>query len=171
MTDKPKYPKLDITFKQSPNYSKGKTLKPDLLIIHAMAGTFEGSKAWFMNPKSQVSAHWLVSQKGEIHQALLPSQVGWHTYGVNSRALSIELEDRGRCLKDTDWITPELWDKATKLAAYICHKYNIPVKNIHGHNAKWIQDLGRAKGMAHQDPGKLDMEKFKDAVTEEMSKF
>ena len=157
---------MTIPFDQSPNYTKGRKEKIKHIIIHAMSGSFVGSKAWFKNPKSKVSAHYLVSQKGDVLQMVKDTDTAWHCYGVNSKSIGIELEDGkpGACLKDDKWITQVMLEKAAMLTAELTIKYNISVDNVLGHNEPWIQKINPS--YAHYDPGKLDMVKFRELVRE-----
>lgn len=163
-----------MKFDQSPNYTKGrpigvnfKPIKPSYLIIHAMSGSYLGSISWFKNPKSKVSAHYLISQKGEVTQMVGEEHTAWHCYGLNGKSIGIELEDGkpGACMKDATWIKYPMYQKAVELAADITTRYSIPIKNIMGHNDPFVRAMGIAKGFAHSDPGPyFDMVKFRKDV-------
>lgn len=72
-------------FCESPNKDKGRyKYGPEAIVIHICEGTFEGTKAWFKNPKSKVSAHFLISEKGEILQMVDLADTAWHAGGVKN---------------------------------------------------------------------------------------
>lgn len=149
---------MTYTFQASPNFSQGRRgLVVKYLVIHAMAGTYLGTIQWFLNKRSGVSAHYCISQKGEVVQMVKESDRAWHVGKANALSIGIELEDAGRCLKDTSWITPELYQAALKLAADICTRNKIPVTNVIGHN----DPVMRKYGNDHADPGLFDMAKFR----------
>lgn len=163
-----------MKFILSPNYTKGRKggIKPTYIVLHAMSGSFQGSKTWFLNPASKVSAHYLISKKGEILQMVDEANTAWHCYGLNSKSIGIEHEDGkpGECLKNSKWLTKEMLQSSVKLSAQICIKYGISTQHIVGHNAPWIQKLGGPKGYAHKDPGPyFNINDYRVAVEKEIS--
>lgn len=154
-----------IKFIESPNKTKGRSgAKIEYLIIHSMAGYFAGSQAWFKNPKSKVSAHYLISQKGEIVQMVKDTDTAWHCHGINGGSIGVELED----LKDSSkpgWITPKLWEATVNLTATLATKYNIPVERIYTHGDPYIRKINGPK-FAHNDPILFDIVKFRKEVKE-----
>ena len=155
---------MDIPFIKSPNFTKGRGGKKiKYIIIHSMAGFYEGSQAWFKNPKSQVSAHYLISQKGEVVQMVRDTETAWQCHNLNSQSIGIELEDK-RNTSSPDWITKELYEKAVELTADLCKKHSIPIENIYTHCDPFIQKIN-GKGWAHSDPGPhWDNSKFREDV-------
>lgn len=89
----------------SPNFGERRGgLRPSLVVIHytAMASCAE-ARDRLCDPAAEVSAHWLVSETGEV-EALVPEEArAWHAgageWGgltdVNSRSIGIELANRG----------------------------------------------------------------------------
>lgn len=153
-----------IKFIESPNKTKGRTGKIEYIIIHSMAGYFLGSVQWFKNPKSKVSAHYLVSQKGEIVQMVKDTDTAWHCHGINYSSLGVEAED----LKDSSkpgWITPKLWEALVNLTAMLATKYNVPVEKIYTHGDPYIRKINGPK-FAHNDPILFDIAKFRKEVKE-----
>ncbi|MCE6961362.1 N-acetylmuramoyl-L-alanine amidase [Cereibacter sphaeroides] len=78
--------------------------RPDMVVIHytAMAST-EAARERLCDPAAEVSAHWLISERGEV-LALVPEDLrAWHAgagaWGavtdVNSRSIGIELANLG----------------------------------------------------------------------------
>lgn len=143
-----------IAFDASPNYNLGGNT-PKYIILHAMAGHYQGSISWFKNPKSEVSAHYLISQKGEITQMVKTDSRAWHCWGFNAVSIGIEHEDDAKCSIDPHWVTDPMLETSTTLAAALCKKFNIPVTNIIGHDDHMVQDYARKRGKTkfiHSDP-------------------
>ncbi len=138
--------KLDyLPYVPSPNKSsRDGGVKPTWIVLHAMQGTYLGSQSWFKNPKSQVSAHYLVSKKGEVVCMVKPEQKAWHTKNFNSVSLGIEMEDvptvRGKadlkknCLTDPNWCTDLELNAVAELVATLMVKYKISLAHVIGHN-------------------------------------
>jgi len=62
---------LDITWKGAAavNFAEGRGgTEPDVIVLHIMAGTIQGTEDWFHNPAAQVSAHYGIAKTGAIHQ-------------------------------------------------------------------------------------------------------
>jgi hypothetical protein len=102
-----------------------------------MDGYFEGTIDLFQNSASQVSAHYLVSQEGEVVQMVREKNVAWHAgnWEYNQRSIGIEHEDKGNWNKP-NWATEELYQASAALVRYLCDKYGIPKDRNHiiGHN-------------------------------------
>lgn len=171
-----KYP-----FQQSPNYKKGRgSSAVCYVIIHTMSGFFEGTKTWFMNPKSQVSAHYLVGKKGQVLQMVKEEDRAWHVGTANPVSIGIEMEDasfyidsktgakklKGACpghrlTFDPNWYTLTQLDTTAQLTAEILHRHKLPVSRVIGHN----DPIMRRYNNNHVDPGTaFPWEKFRKMV-------
>ncbi len=83
------------------NYTKGRQgHRPNLILIHVADGTFEGTIAWFRNPASSVSAHYVISTAGEIAQCVDEGDTGWHAGNWNANLASIGIEHEGSRARD-----------------------------------------------------------------------
>jgi parallel beta-helix repeat protein len=122
---------------ESPNYTPLGWRNVTYIIIHVMDGYFNGTIDWFRNPASQVSAHYLVSQEGEIVQMVREKNAAWHAgnWEYNLQSIGIEHEDKGNWDKP-NWATEELYKSSAALVRYLCDKYGIPKDRAHiiGHN-------------------------------------
>jgi len=122
---------------ESPNYTPADERNITYIVIHVMDGYFEGTIDWFQNPDSQASAHYLVSQEGEIVQMVREKDIAWHAgnWEYNQRSIGIEHEDKGNWDKP-NWATEELYQASAALVRYLCDKYGIPKDRTHiiGHN-------------------------------------
>ena len=157
-----------IHFIQSPNRYIGRGgNKISSIVIHSMAGFYKGSISWFQNPKSQVSAHYLISKKGEITQMVKDSDRAWHTYLLNGSSIGIEHEDELKSQSDPHWVTPEMLEASASLVSYLMKKYDIPMTHLYKHNDKFVQELARKAGKPqyiHGDPANWPMDKYKALI-------
>jgi len=160
--------KLDyIPFSPSPHKHPRKNgQKPTWIVLHTMSGTFTGSQSWFKNPKSKVSAHYLVSKQGDIVCMVKEGPfAAWHVVNFNSPSIGIEMEDMDlktkKFAKDNpNWYTPAQLDKVAELTATLMKKYLIPINQVIGHNDPKL----RALGNDHIDPQHFPWEKFRELV-------
>jgi len=83
----------------SPN-SSGKLVTPKFVVVHYTAsGNFETTKAWLLDKKSKVSAHYLIGRAGECVQLVPLDKCAWHAgesayggyKGLNRYSIGIEL--------------------------------------------------------------------------------
>ncbi len=146
--------------------------KIQFIVIHACAGSYSGSISWFKNPASQVSAHYIVSQKGEITQMVKDQDTAWHCYGINSSSVGVETEDKGQCLKNGAWITPALLNSTAELVASLLKKYSLTTDDIVCHCTPWVQAIAKKShpSFVHFDPGPyFNLETFKQKVQQWMN--
>lgn len=132
-----------MEFIQSPNYNKGRNgQKPELIVIHIMDGTYEGSIAWFKNPASDVSSHYLISKEGEMTQMVNEADTAWTNGrvdrptskivkskpGVNPNFYSLTIEHEG---KPTDKWTEAMKKQSAELIAHFAKRWDIPLDRDH----------------------------------------
>lgn len=155
----------EIPLKQTPNIYKDRINKPEYIIIHAACGSYAGTVSWLTNPNSEVSAHFVISKKGEITRLAKDNQSAWHCWGLNTKSVGIEHEDAtfiknpktGKffkvkdCTNDGKWVTQELLDTSAQLVALLMKKHSISLDKVVGHDSLWIRKLNPK--FAHQDPG------------------
>lgn len=131
---------MNIIQKPSPNFSSREGYKPELVVIHIMAGSLIGTDSWFANPVSQVSSHYGVGVNGEIHQYVKESDKAWHAgrvdhpsfklykMGLNPNLYTIGIEHEGQDL--STWNDSQLQVSANLLKD-ICVRNNIPIDREH----------------------------------------
>ena len=104
----------------SPNYSaRGDSVRE--VVVHTMQGSYAGSIAWFQNPDSQVSAHYLIrSSDGQVTQMVRESQKAWHARSHNPYSIGIEHEGY---VNNASWYTTAMYNASAALVRAICPKY------------------------------------------------
>ncbi len=111
---------------------------PDIIVLHytAMASCAE-ARARLCDPAAEVSAHWLVDERGAA-EALVPEPMrAWHAgagaWGgvgdVNSRSIGIELANDGR----TPFAEPQMAG-LERLLAGIMARWDIAPERVIGHS-------------------------------------
>ena len=133
----------------SPNYSAGRSTY-EFVVIHTMQGSYSGTKSWFLNPASQVSAHYIVrSSDGEITQMVEHANTAWHVQCYNGRSIGIEHE--GFIADPGTWYTDAMYTESAKLTAWIANRHGIPKNRTHiiGH----YEVASSCNTGGHTDPG------------------
>lgn len=101
----------------------------DTIVLHHTATTYQTAIDWFGNPKAGTSAHYIVSNKGDLAAMLEEYYTAYHCgqYAVNQKSIGIE----------TEWYegmgdrTDALYEKVSALVADICKFYSIPIDTDH----------------------------------------
>src|SRR5688500_1044073 len=57
--------------------------RPTAGVIHIAEGTAAAVDSWFNDPASQVSAHYLVTKTGALHQYVHEEDTAWHAGRVD----------------------------------------------------------------------------------------
>lgn len=87
---------------RSPNYDAGRDgALVRLLLLHATVGDLASTLAWFRNPASKVSSHYVISKLGHVYQLVSEGNTAWHAgrarwqqyTNVNQISIGIELEN------------------------------------------------------------------------------
>jgi N-acetylmuramoyl-L-alanine amidase len=123
----------------SPNFGprKGGAV-PTLIVIHYTAmDTAEAALERLCDPQYEVSAHYLISAQGAVHQLVSEDMRAWHAgagqWGeitdVNSHSIGIELDNRG----DHPFAHPQV-EALCALLPGIMKRWNITLENIIGHS-------------------------------------
>jgi hypothetical protein len=149
---------LLVLIRHSPNMtSSNRTAKTiDAIVIHSTEGRFVGSVRFLERARTRGSAHFVVSRRGQVVQLVPVTDVAWHAGNSwwNLHAIGIEHEGwAGR-----GGFTIAEYRASAKLAAYLAHRWGIPVdrKHIIGHyevpNPNHRGRFGGSSG--HTDPGR-----------------
>lgn len=111
---------------------------PDIVVIHYTAmQTAAAAVDTLCNPETQVSAHYLIAEDGQVMALVPEDQRAWHAgagaWGdvtdVNSRAIGIELANTGLA----PFAAP-LMDALTDLLRGIMRRWAIPPERVIGHS-------------------------------------
>lgn len=130
---------LIFTRRDSPNCGPRRDgARPDLVVIHYTAmGSAEAAANTLCNPKTEVSAHYLIAKDGAV-LALVPEELrAWHAgagrWGavtdVNSRSIGIELDHPGVGPFEDAQIVALL-----EVLAGIMHRWGIGPERVIGHS-------------------------------------
>ena len=147
---------LEVVDHLSPNHGeRAADAVVDIIVIH-YTGMADGASAleWLCQPKSHVSAHYLVEENGGVFHMVPEHRRAWHAgvgswrgHGdVNSRSIGIELVNPGHEFGYRAFAEPQI---AALMA--LCHgileRHPIPPRNVVGH-----ADVAPAR---KSDPGEL----------------
>jgi len=125
------------TWEESPNFTPLGWRNITYIVVHVMDGSIESAVNWFKNPDSDVSAHYLISQEGEVIQMVREKDIAWHAgnWTYNQQSIGIEHEDKGNW-NTPNWVPIELYQTSATLVRSLCDKYGIPKDREHiiGHN-------------------------------------
>ena len=133
---------LRIAERPSPNRGERRGgATPDMVVLHYTA--MESARAAadrLCDPRSEVSAHYLIARDGEV-LALVPEELrAWHAgvsnWGgmadVNSRSIGIELDNPGHAAGYPPYPEPQMAALEALLAG-ILGRWPIPTERVVGH--------------------------------------
>ena len=160
-------------WRPSPNKEpRPSNAKVDTVVLHATGGALEPSLNWLLNPRSQVSAHYLIAKDGRIFQLVNERERAWHAgesrmpppdnrWNVNDFSVGIELEnaDDGR-----DPYPSAQIETLVRLLKHLIKRYNVPRRNVVTH-AQIAVPKGRKV-----DPRGLDVKSLLDRVYAELER-
>lgn len=105
----------------TPNRAVGGMLQHRGLVLHIQQGTEQGSEAWFKDPASQASAHFLNPKTGPLRQLVDTDDRAWAEMAGNWYWISVENEGlSGQAL------TTSQVDNCGALLAWLNRVYNVP---------------------------------------------
>jgi N-acetyl-anhydromuramyl-L-alanine amidase AmpD len=132
---------VPMTETLSPNFNErpeGTALSCIVLHHTAVAANAQSTANFFADPKSKVSAHFVVDRDGSVIRCVPDDKRAWHAgrssfngvANVNDYSLGIEIANVG------DGVEPYPEPQVTtvvKLVAYLAKTYNIPLANVTRH--------------------------------------
>jgi len=113
-------------------------LRPSLIVIHYTAmENAEAAIAHLCDPDAEVSAHYVISNTGQISQLVREDQRAWHAGAgewagqddINSRSIGIELDNRG----NHPFSEPQMV-ALERLLKDIMARWAIPASGVIGHS-------------------------------------
>jgi N-acetyl-anhydromuramyl-L-alanine amidase AmpD len=139
--ESPEYPKAARLVLAAPgNYEVPKKPRTvDRIVIHitdpqvAAGANVEGAVAWFRNPASKVSAHYVVGQDGEVVQMVRHADIAYHARGANTRSIGIEHVAKAANPKDATVIplTAAQYASSAELVRWLCDEFGLPADRTH----------------------------------------
>ncbi|WP_417275152.1 N-acetylmuramoyl-L-alanine amidase [Celeribacter halophilus] len=130
---------LQITDHLSPNFGERRDgARPELVVIHYTAmQTAQAALTRLCAPEFEVSAHYLICEKGGIYRLVDEEHRAWHAgagaWGqitdVNSHSIGIELANDGQSPFAADQM-----DALEHLLDDILRRRNIPPEGVIGHS-------------------------------------
>jgi N-acetylmuramoyl-L-alanine amidase/Fibronectin type III domain len=128
----------------------------DMIVIHDIEGTAGSAIQHFQDPNAQASAHYVVSDAGQITQMVAEHDIAWHAGNWDYNTRSIGIEHEGYAWTP-GWYTPIMYQASAGIAASICSRYGVPMDRQHviGHNeVPDPNNPGQFGGAGHHtDPG------------------
>jgi N-acetyl-anhydromuramyl-L-alanine amidase AmpD len=128
----------------------------DMIVIHDTEGAYADAIAQFQDPNRAGSAHYVISQQGDVTQMVLEKDIAWHAgnWDYNTRSIGIEHEGYAYILGS---FTTAEYRASEQLAASICSRWGVPLDRAHviGHNEVPDPDNPALFGGSehHTDPG------------------
>jgi N-acetyl-anhydromuramyl-L-alanine amidase AmpD len=125
------------------------------IVIHDTEETYGRAIARFQDPRSKVSAHYVIrSSDGEITQLVhtkdIAHQAGNHWFNMHS----IGIEHEGVLADGARWYTEAMYRSSARLVRYLATRYHIPLDREHILGHEEIPGLTPAGVAAmHYDPG------------------
>lgn len=134
---------MEITQHPSPNFNRRQGGRPpDLLVIHYTGmETMAGALDRLTDRQARVSAHYLISEEGQLFQLVGEEKRAWHAgvsswrgeRDINSRSIGIELVNPGQEFGYRPFPERQL-ARLEALAVDLVARYDIKPQNIVGHS-------------------------------------
>ena len=127
----PDYPKAIWRPAHSENFGERPPgIRIDCVVLHSTAGGLSGTLAWFANPDSGVSSHYVVAKNGNVYQMVEESVEAYHAGAssyqgredFNSFSIGIEIVN----LNDgKDPYPPDQFEALIALVDYLVRRYQM----------------------------------------------
>jgi N-acetylmuramoyl-L-alanine amidase len=151
----------------SPNFNDRGGKDIDTIVLHHTASNNgQADLAHMRNPKSEVSAHYMLDRDGKIYQLVGDSKRAWHAgkselHGVptdvNSRSIGIEIVNDG---SGKTPFTEAQYKSLTQLVGYLKQEYKVPMNNIVGH-----KDVAVPKGRKNDPAANFNWNRLRDGIS------
>jgi N-acetylmuramoyl-L-alanine amidase len=136
----------------SPNFDDRQS-KIDMLVLHYTGRpTLDESLDWLTDPEKKVSAHYLISEEGDVYQLVDEDKRAWHAgvsfwqgvTDINSCSIGIEIQNPGHEFGYEGFPKAQI-EALVELAKGIMARHKIPANRVLGHS-----DIAPSR---KQDPG------------------
>jgi len=133
---------MNLISKPSLNHDTRHGQTVDMLVFHYTDMlTSDEAVARLMDPEAKVSAHYVVSEAGEVIQLVEESERAWHAgeshwrghNNINARSVGIEICNPGHTNGYTEFPLRQM-KAVIKLAQEIIDRHSIPTRNVVGHS-------------------------------------
>jgi len=161
------FTKPPVTTATSPNQdSRGGKDIDTIVLHHTGTQNGKGDLSWMRNPKSKVSAHYMIDTDGKIYQLVGDNKRAWHAgpsalHGVptdvNSRSIGIEIVNKG---DGKTAFTDAQYKSLTQLTGFLKQEYKVPMKNIVGH-----ADVAVPKGRKDDPAPNFDWNRLRKGIS------
>lgn len=151
----------------SPNFNERGGKDIDTIVLHHTASNNGAADlAHMRNPKSEVSAHYMLDRDGKIYQLVGDQKRAWHAgasqlHGqptdVNGRSIGIEIVNDG---SGKTAFTEAQYKALTQLVGYLKQEYKVPMNNIVGH-----KDVAVPKGRKNDPASNFDWNRLRNGIS------
>ncbi len=126
------------------------------IVIHDIEGSYGSAIQEFQNGATQASAHYVVSDQGQMAQMVNEHDIAWHAgnWDYNTHAIGIEHEGFAYT---PGFYTPTMYQASAHIIASICSRWGVPMDRSHVIGHAEVPDPnhpGQFGGAGHHtDPG------------------
>jgi N-acetyl-anhydromuramyl-L-alanine amidase AmpD len=162
-------PVATFPFVQARNFTKGRSSRIDVLVIHTIESsekpdTAENVAQWFAGSTApKASAHYCIDSNS-IVQCVRDEDVAWHAPGANHNGIGFEHAGRA-AQSPADWsddYSQKTLERSAELVAAKCRQYEIPAVWLHAADLRagkrgitgHVQVSEAFRRSDHHDPGK-----------------
>jgi hypothetical protein len=139
----------------------------DCVVLHATAGSLAATLAWFRNPASGVSAHYVVAKNGTVYQMVEETQLAHHAgasqfqgrQNFNAFSIGIEMVKQN---DGQDPYPPAQEEAMVDLVAHLVHRYRI--------QRQWIVTHADISTVGKTDPLGFPIQAFIARFYEEVNR-
>jgi N-acetylmuramoyl-L-alanine amidase len=102
----------------------------DMIVIHDTEGSYGSAIQEFQDGATQASAHYVVSDQGQVTQMVKEHDVAWHAGNWDYNTRSIGIEHEGYAYTP-GYYTQAMYQASAQIAASICSRYGVPMDRNH----------------------------------------
>lgn len=133
---------MKIIERPSPNFDSRDGQAVDMLVLHytGMAAATQALER-LCDPKSRVSAHYVVNEEGAVYRLVAEENRAWHAgvsfwrgeTNINQRSIGIEIVNPGHEFGYRDFPAAQI-EAVIALCANILKRHAVPPRNVVGHS-------------------------------------
>ena len=116
-------------FIESPHFNSRNGAKIRRIVLHyTTSQNVMGTIAWFQDPVSRVSAHYVIARNGDIYQMVDDADAAWHARSANAESIGIE-----HSAAPGDQLTPKQEASSIALLRWLVSAYKVKWTDVDGH--------------------------------------